>query len=174
MGLKYKFIAEMILAQQDALEGVFSFVKQDRPLSSSFIRELHSTLVRPQPFVEGRDRDRNTTQTPLLRGEWKRIPNNPLTLDGSIHEYCSPEFVQDEIDRLIEMHLSHREVLPEIEAAWLHHRFTQIHPFQDGNGRVARSLASMVSIRAGLLPVLIRRQIEQLISMRWNLRIMVN
>jgi len=22
---------------------------------------------------------------------------------------------------------------PEIEAAWLHHRFTQIHPFQDGN-----------------------------------------
>ena len=45
---------------------------------------------------------------------------------------------------------------PEVSAAWLHHRFIQIHPFQDGNGRVARSLASLVFIRAGGFPMTIR------------------
>ena len=39
---------------------------------------------------------------------------------------------------------------PEVRAAWLHHAFVQIHPFQDGNGRVARGLASLVLIKAGL------------------------
>lgn len=46
---------------------------------------------------------------------------------------------------------------PVVEAAWLHHRFTQIHPFQDGNGRVARALAALVCIRAGGFPVVVTR-----------------
>ena len=32
-----------------------------------------------------------------------------------------------------------------------------VHPFEDGNGRVARALASLVMIKAGYLPVLIRK-----------------
>jgi prophage maintenance system killer protein len=63
------------------------------------------------------------------------------------------------MDRLIEMHQKHlqRDVPPEVEAAWLHHRFTQIHPFQDGNGRVARALASLIFIRAGWFPFVVHR-----------------
>ena len=45
-----------------------------------------------------------------------------------------------------------RRTAREIEATWLHHRFTQIHPFQDGNGRVARALASLVFF-AGLVSI---------------------
>jgi len=58
------------------------------------------------------------------------------------------------MDRLLAMHLEHaaRGVPPEVEGAWLHHRFVQIHPFQDGNGRVARALATLVMIRAGWFP----------------------
>jgi hypothetical protein len=48
-------------------------------------------------------------------------------------------------------------VPPEVESAWLHHRFAQIHPFADGNGRVARALASLVFIRAEWFPVVVRR-----------------
>ena len=59
------------------------------------------------------------------------------------------------MDRLLAMHLEHREVPPEIEGAWLHHRFVQIHPFQDGNGRVARALATLVMIRKGWLPLVV-------------------
>lgn len=45
-----------------------------------------------------------------------------------------------------------------MRAAWLHHAFTQIHPFEDGNGRVARALASIDFIRARLFPLVIERQ----------------
>jgi hypothetical protein len=46
---------------------------------------------------------------------------------------------------------------PHIEAAWLHHAFTQIHPFQDGNGRVARAIASLVFIKDGFFPLVVNR-----------------
>ena len=45
-------------------------------------------------------------------------------------------------------------------AAWLHHRFTQIHPYQDGNGRVARALTTLVLLRADLLPLVIDRDLR--------------
>ncbi|NER06097.1 MAG: Fic family protein [Okeania sp. SIO3C4] len=98
-------------------------------------------------------------QTRLLKGEWKQLPNNPRREDGSMHYYCPPEHVSQEMDNLISMHATHMEseFPPEIESAWLHHRFTQIHPFQDGNGRVARALASIIFMRAGLFPLVITR-----------------
>jgi prophage maintenance system killer protein len=63
------------------------------------------------------------------------------------------------MDRLIEFHQQHakRETRPHIEAAWLHHAFTQIHPFQDGNGRVARAIASLVFIKDGFFPLVVNR-----------------
>lgn len=61
------------------------------------------------------------------------------------------------MDQLIAMHRRHQSesVAPEVQAAWLHHRFTQIHPFQDGNGRVARTLATLVLLKAGSLPLVV-------------------
>jgi hypothetical protein len=61
------------------------------------------------------------------------------------------------MDQLITWHLEHiaQKVSPEVEAAWLHHRFAQIHPFQDGNGRVARSLATLVFLKAGWFPLVV-------------------
>ncbi len=100
----------------------------------------------------------NALRVPLLKGEWKKQPNNPRRREGSIHQYCPPEFVQDEIDQLLVWHGEHAvdEVCPEVEAAWLHHRFAQIHPFQDGNGRVARALAVAVFLKAGHLALVVR------------------
>lgn len=93
-----------------------------------------------------------------LKGDYKRWPNNPVREDGSIHEYCPPEHVAAEMERLVALHDAHSVagVSPEVESAWLHHRFTQIHPFQDGNGRVARCLATIVFIRAGWFPLVVR------------------
>jgi len=137
--------------QHSATEGLFDFVKQKRDLDISYIKELHAHLTRHQPSTTALTTDGRRVEIPLLRGEWKAQPNNPRREDGSIHEYCPPEHVATEMDRLVEMHLAHEAagVAPDVSAAWLHHRFTQIHPFQDGNGRVARSLASLVFLRAG-------------------------
>jgi fido (protein-threonine AMPylation protein) len=95
----------------------------------------------------------------LLRGDYKRLPNNPVREDGSVYEYAPPEQVGPEMDRLLELHQEHEDqgVAPEIEAAWIHHRFTQIHPFKDGNGRVVRTLASLIFIKAGWFPLVVTR-----------------
>lgn len=149
-------VAAMILDQRDAVESIFAFVQGERTISTSYIKELHSLFTRNQPYAEGRDQFGNKSQVPLLRGDYKTQPNDPMRPDGTIHSYCPPEHVAAEMDKLIEWHATHNDVAPEVEAAWLHHRFAQIHPFQDGNGRVARALATLIFIKADWLPLVVR------------------
>lgn len=150
--------SKLIEDQRAALDFVFSFIKKDRALTLSYIKETHQLLLRNQEDTEAVDQFCRNFRADLVGGEWKKWPNNPTTDDGSIHEYCPPEFVQDEMETLLRLHYAHKlaAIRPEVEAAWLHHRFTQIHPFQDGNGRVARALATMVFLQAGFLPLVIR------------------
>ena len=42
-------------------------------------------------------------------------------------------------------------------AAWLHHRFVQIHPFADGNGRVTRALDTWRPVQHDYLPIVVTR-----------------
>ena len=65
------------------------------------------------------------------------------------------------MERLLEWNEGHADVCPEVRAAWLHHRFTQIHPFDDGNGRVARALASAILLRADHLILIVRGKEHQ-------------
>ena len=150
-------VFDMLQDHAAAVDGLFDFVKRERQLSTSYIKELHSLLLAHQETASGRDTFGRRVEIPLIRGDYKKRPNNPVRQDGLVHEYCPPEQVASEMDRLVAMHLAHRErrVPPEVEAAWLHHRFVQIHPFQDGNGRVARALATLVVIRAGWFPLVV-------------------
>ncbi len=149
-------IVSMIKDHEAAIDSVFSYVQGNRKLSTSYIKELHATLTQNQDTVEAVDKFGKRVEVPLIKGDYKKNPNNPQRSNGPIHEYCPPEHVASEMDRLIEMHLTHENVAPEVEAAWLHHRFTQIHPFQDGNGRVARALATLVFVRAGWFPPVVK------------------
>jgi Fic family protein len=151
-------VIALIRDQEAAVEGLFDFVGGQRTLSTSYIKQLHQLLTQHQDSTEGLIPSTNKViQIKLIKGDWKQQPNNPMRMDGSIHEYCPPEQVASEMDKLINLHQEHQIIPPEIESAWLHHRFTQIHPFQDGNGRVARCLASLVFLQAGWFPLVIRR-----------------
>lgn len=150
----------LVTVLNDHLEGldmVMDVVAGTRALSTSWIKELHHLMTRGQPTVEARDPQGNRVVIPLLRGDWKKLPNSPTRADGAIHEYAPPEHVAAEMDNLVALYHDLPAAYPEVRAAWLHHAFTQIHPFQDGNGRVARALASIDLIRAGLFPVVIDR-----------------
>lgn len=121
---------------------------------------MHQVLTQNQETTEALiPATGETIDVPLIRGDWKRQVNNPMRSDGLVHEYCPPEQVASEMENLISWHRQHQEnkIPPEVEAAWLHHRFTQIHPFQDGNGRVARCLASLVFLQAGWFPLSLTR-----------------
>jgi len=152
-------IIPMLKDHETVVEGLFDFVGQQRSLSTSYIKQVHQALTAHQDTAKGIDSLGRIIQIPLRRGDWKNRPNNPTREDGKVHEYCPPEQVSSEMDHLIEIYQRHLQVdvPPEVEAAWLHHRFTQIHPFQDGNGRVARALASLVFLRAGWFPLVVHR-----------------
>jgi len=155
-----KQVVSLIKDQEAAIEGLFDFVGGQRTLSTSYIKQLHQLLTQSQDSTEALNPlTKEIFRVSLIKGDWKRQPNNPLRLDDTVHEYCPPEQVASEMDSLITLHHQHRDqkVPPEIESAWLHHRFTQIHPFQDGNGRVARCLASLVFIQASWFPLVLTR-----------------
>ena len=150
-------VIALIQDQHRAVEGLFDFVASRRELGTSYIKQLHATITASQETTTAVNSLGQQLTIPLRRGDYKQRPNNPMTADGSIHEYCPPEQVASEMDRLITMHLAHEAtgVASEVQAAWLHHRFTQIHPFEDGNGRVARALATLILLRAEWLPLVV-------------------
>ena len=155
-GLTDRTLKGLLEDQHAAVELVFEAAAGRRPLSHHTMKSWHQLLTRHQEHAVG-IRDGRRVAIPLLRGEYKIRPNNPRRPDGVVHEYCPPEQTRSEMDRLLEMHHGHADLgLPaEMEAAWLHHRFVRIHPFQDGNGRMARLLMAYVFARAGELPPVI-------------------
>jgi Fic family protein len=153
------WVARIIQDHYDALEGMFDFVGGTRELSSGYIKELHAALLQNQNTYTVIDQFGRAFEKELEKGKYKETPNSPTRPDGTVHEYCPPEHVASEMDRLVVLHREHetRGVAPEVEAAWLHHRFTQIHPFADGNGRVARAIATLVFIKSGWFPLIVNR-----------------
>ena len=153
-----EYVINLLNDQKNALDGIFDFVAQRREISASYIKELHAALLRSQTHTEAVNSLGQTVEVELEKGEWKKYPNSPLR-NGVAYIYCPPEQVGSEMDRLVALHQAHYHngVPADMQAAWLHHRFTQIHPFQDGNGRIARALASLVLVRAGLFPFLVSR-----------------
>ena len=154
-----ELVAGIIRDHAEAVDWLFDAVTSERPLSTSFMKQLHQFMTRKQVHATGIDMFGRKHEIELRHGEFKVRPNNPVRPDGKLHEYCPPEHVDAEMDRLIEMHLEHStaSAAPDVSAAWLHHRFAQIHPFQDGNGRIARAIASLVLIGSGWFPLVVTR-----------------
>lgn len=139
------------------VEGLFGYIKGEEPLSEYFVRGLQAQFTAHQDHTEAVTESGDLIQVALIKGEYKTLPNNPRQPDGEVHTYCPPELTKEEMENLIRLYReADHSYSPEIKSAWLHHRFTQIHPFQDGNGRVARALASLVFLREGLFPLVVR------------------
>jgi Fic family protein len=144
----------------DAVDFIFDIVKENRHLTKGFICELHQLTTRHQEFAEGIDQFGNKTKIPLIKGRLKERENNPTREDGTTVLYCPPEHVEAEMDKLIEIYneLTEQNVNPLIIATWVHHAFTTIHPFQDGNGRVVRLIASLILIKSNFFPITVLRE----------------
>lgn len=60
--------------------------------------------------------------------------------------------LEDEMQRFLEWFNSKSELDPVVEAAVAHLWFVTIHPFDDGNGRIARAIADMALARSERTP----------------------
>lgn len=61
------------------------------------------------------------------------------------------------MERLVDLYHATADRHPIVRAAWLHHRFIRIHPFEDGNGRMARALTLLVLLRTRYAPLVVDR-----------------
>lgn len=154
-------LARILTDHQDTVSYIYRNVREERPVSSFTIKEIHILITRNQPTYRAVNQFDQWFDAQLRHGEFKTQPNNPTRPDGEIHEYCPPEQVASEVDRLVEWYTAYSRDIgcyhPLLTATWLHHRFTQIHPFQDGNGRVVRALLTWHLAREEYLPVVVKR-----------------
>jgi Fic family protein len=153
-------LIDILRDQECAVQLVVDLVAKSKPLTRGILNELHAILTQHQENTTAIDQFGTKIQIPLLRGKFKEYPNNPKTPDGIVHEYCPPISVGSEIDNLLHWLSQYSKIDPIIVASWLHHRFTQIHPYQDGNGRLARVLTTMVLLRSDLLPIVVDRDLR--------------
>lgn len=88
----------------EAMDFIFDLVKSNRPLTVSFIKELHHLVTQHQDYTEAVNTFGKLVQVELLKGQFKTQENNPKRSDGQIFIYCPPIHVESEMDRLIEIY----------------------------------------------------------------------
>lgn len=148
----------LIRSQFDALEFLADAARAGTPLTVFFVRQLHTAISRHQRTYAATDPLGNPVQAPLHHGKWKTWANHVRRPDGTLLEYTPPEHVQSQMERMVELYGEQADAHPLIRAAWLHHRFICIHPFEDGNGRVARALSLLVLLQARYAPLAVDRR----------------
>ena len=160
-------ILRTITDQLNGLQLVVDLATGERPLSPHAIREMHAVITRSQATYEAHGQFGRPVHPALLHGEWKRETNHVRRPDGSLLEYAPAEQVDSEMDTLIAVYGDLSTLHPVVLAAWLHHRFIAIHPFQDGNGRVARALVLLVLLKHHYAPLVVegRRRDDYLRSL---------
>ncbi|MEK6285300.1 MAG: Fic family protein [Acidobacteriota bacterium] len=143
-------------SQLKAYDYVLDFATQEIPIAEAWIRKLHEVVCESQDTYEVQTSIGKQHQ-PLPKGEYKQNPNHVVQRDGSIHSWSPVDLTPAEMHRLCEELRSEafNAAHPIIQAAYAHYAFVSVHPFADGNGRVARALASVFTYRAESIPLLI-------------------
>jgi Fic family protein len=143
-------------AQLQGYEFVLSLATGSEPISEAAIRELHMQMCKAQVTYRVATAVGFQDQ-PLPKGQYKSLPNHVRTRNGEAHSYAPVDVTPEEMYRFVseirsEVFLTSH---PVTQAAYAHFCFVTIHPFADGNGRVARALASAFTYRAISIPILI-------------------
>lgn len=151
-------VLAVINSQFDALQFLAAAARDGQPLTVQFIRQLHQLITRHQETYEATDALGRRVHAPLNHGEWKRGPNHVVRGDGTQLQYTPPEQVQPQMEALLGLYADSEAAHPVVRAAWLHHRFIIIHPFEDGNGRVARALTLLALLQRDYAPLVVDRE----------------
>ena len=132
---------------------------KEMPLTQNFIRTLHKTLLREDYTVYRNLPDGQQTSYVIHAGQYKTRPNSVITRYGDRFEYASPEetpgLMTDLVDWYNKAELEGK--LSPVELATLfHYRYIRIHPFEDGNGRIARLMVHFILMRHDYPMIVVR------------------
>ncbi len=138
--------------------------KKQEPLTQNFIRTLHGTLLR-EDYTQYRTLpDGVQTSYVIHAGQYKTRPNSVITRYGDRFEYASPEETPALMTDLVDWYNEEepKGLLNPVElAALFHYRYIRIHPFEDGNGRIARLMVNYILSRHGWPMIVVRSRKKQ-------------
>ena len=149
-------VRSLIEAQLNGYDYLVDLATKAEPISEAAIRALHAQLVSAQETY------RVVTAIglqdhPLPKGQYKLLPNHVRRRDGEMHSYAPADLTPAEMFRFVGELRSEEftKAHPILQASYAHYAIVVIHPFADGNGRVARALSSVFMYRANSIPLLI-------------------
>lgn len=119
--------------------------RAEETLTESFIKELHSIL---------KNGTSDSTKEWFAVGEYKRLPNE---VGGN--ETVLPENVHNEMKTLLKEYNSKKQKRFE-DTLDFHQKFENIHPFQDGNGRIGRLIMFKECLANGFVPFIITEELK--------------
>ena len=134
-------------------------VIKDIPLTQNFIRTLHRTLLREDYTVYRSLPGGVQTSYTVHAGQYKTRPNSVITRHGDRFEYASPEETPALMANLVDWYNQAEQegkLSPAELAIVFHYRYIRIHPFEDGNGRIARMMVNYILARHGYPMVVVR------------------
>ena len=138
--------------------------EKQQPLSQHFIRTLHRTLLREDYTVWRNLPGGVQTSYTVHAGQYKTRPNSVITRYGDRFDYASPEETPALMTDLVDWYNQAEQEgkLSPVELAILfHYRYIRIHPFEDGNGRIARLMVNFILARHGYPMIVVRSRLKQ-------------
>lgn len=144
-------------AQMLAYDYVLDLATKAEQITEAAVRKLHEVVCSAQETYRVITAIGFQEQA-LPKGRYKVLPNHVAhTRDGATHSYAPVDVTPVEVARLLNEIRSEafQKAHPVMQAAYAHYGLVVIHPFADGNGRVARALASAFTYRAISMPIMI-------------------
>ena len=129
------------------------------PLTQNFIRTLHKTLLKEDYTVHRELPGGVQTSYVIHAGQYKTRPNSVITRYGDRFEYASPEETPGLMTDLVDWYNKAEQegkLSPVELAALFHYRYIRIHPFEDGNGRIARLMVNFILSRHDYPMIVVR------------------
>lgn len=135
-----------------------------KPLTETFIRQLHKILIRDDYTISCTLSCGHPSEFTIHAGCYKTRPNSVITRYGDRFEYASPEETPALMNDLVAWYneVEHTgEYTPIQLAALFHYRYIRIHPFEDGNGRIARLMVNYILARHNFPMIVVRSRKKQ-------------
>ena len=119
------------------------FIRQTKEhISTELIKQIHKIIFENSKPYAGKIREKGV-EVAVRDG-----------LGNTVHQGAPSEKVTELLKELVEWYNKYKnKYLPILLASVVHNQFENIHPFQDGNGRVGRILMNNILIKHNLPPV---------------------
>lgn len=141
----------------EALKKLESIVHNELQITETLIKEFHKMIL-VEPYAD--------SQAEINPGKYKTLPNYLYSVTGERIDFAAPEDVAEKMNSLVNWLNNHisppkrkkrqYDKHPLLIATIFHLEFINIHPFGDGNGRMARILMNLVFMLTGYTPAIIK------------------